>query len=313
MNPDPHIALLVETARLYYIHQMSQQQIAGKIGISRPGVSRLLQQARDEGIVKIEIVDPASRGSHIEQALKEKFKLKNAIVVPADPHSVQETKKRLGQAAAVYLNGLVFDGCTMAVSWGTTMREVVNHLTPRPVKNMTVVQAVGGITHAEFDPHASEIAQRFGENFRAKSFFLLLPAIVDSRTVKEAMVSDKRIYETLNMLKRADIVVCSAGTFKPDSLLIQADYLSPAEVDILGRAGAVGDICCRMITEQGEICWPELDARTVAAEFSDLKKAPYSIAVAGGREKETVIRAGLAGGYFNVLITDDQIAECLLQ
>ena len=46
------IAVMLEVARLYYEHQFSQQQIADKIGISRPGVSRLLQQARDTGIGK---------------------------------------------------------------------------------------------------------------------------------------------------------------------------------------------------------------------------------------------------------------------
>ena len=47
--------LMIETARLYYEHHFSQQLIANKLGISRPGISRLLQRAREAGIVKIEI------------------------------------------------------------------------------------------------------------------------------------------------------------------------------------------------------------------------------------------------------------------
>lgn len=304
-------SLLVEVARLYYDHQMSQQQIAERIGTSRPSISRLLQQARDEGIVRIEIIDPTQRGRRIEHAIKEKFGLKKVIIVPSDRDSVDETKRRLGQAAARYLNETVFDHCILGVSWGTTMRQTVRHLIPKPVQNMRVVQVVGGITQAEFDPHASEIAQKFGENFNARSSFLLLPAIVDSPELMQAMISDTRIRETLELMRKANIVVCSVGTFRADSLLIQSGYFNEQEVSYLKKAGAVGDICSRMITGDGSPCWPELDARTVAIEFSDLKNASYAIAVAGGDEKREVILAGLLGGYFNVLITDEQVAEYL--
>ncbi|MFC1569260.1 sugar-binding transcriptional regulator [bacterium] len=312
MEPTTDKSLIVEVARLYYDHQMSQQKIADKIGTSRPSISRLLQQARDEGIVRIEIIDPTQQGSHIEQALKEKFQLKKVIIVPSDKESNQETKKRLGQATARYLNELVFDNCILGVSWGTTIRQVVQHLIPKSVKNMKVIQVVGGITHAEFDPHASEIAQKFGENYNARSNFLLLPAIVDSAEVKQAMMSDTRIREALDLMKQVDIVVCSVGTFKADSLLIRAEYFNTDEVAYLKKVSAVGDICSRMIGENGKPCWPELEARTVAIEFNDLKKAPYAIAVAGGAEKREVVYAGLQGGYFTVLITDEQVAEYLL-
>lgn len=306
-------SLLVEAARLYYDHQMSQQQIADRLGTSRPSVSRLLQQARDEGIVKIEIIDPAQHGSQLEHTVKEMFQLKKVIIVPSYHETDVQIKKRLGQAAARYLNEHVFDGCTLGVSWGTTICQVVNHITPKPVKNMRVVQIVGGITHGEFDPHASEIIQRISENFNARSYLLLLPAIVDSAQVKQSMISDKKIKETMDLARQADIVLCSVGVFKSDSLMIQADYFDTQEVNHLNQLGAVGDICSRMIGITGNICWPDLDRRTVAIELEDLKKTKQSIAIAGGEEKRDVIYAGLKGGYFNVLITDEGVAEYLLE
>ena len=45
--------LVLEAARLYYEHNFNQAQIATKLEVSRPGVSRLLQEARDNGIVKL--------------------------------------------------------------------------------------------------------------------------------------------------------------------------------------------------------------------------------------------------------------------
>jgi len=313
MNSINNTSILVEAARLYYDHQMSQQQIAEKLGTSRPGISRLLQQARDQGIVRIEIIDPTRQGSRFEHDLKAKYRLNKVIVVPTDTHSDLTIQKKLGRAAANYLNTLIFDGCILGISWGTTMCQVVNHLTPIPVKNMRVVQIVGGITRGEFDPHASEITQRISENYNARSYLLLLPAIVDSAEVKQAMISDKKIGETLDLAKQAHIILCSVGVFKPDSLMIQAEYFNPNEVRYLNKLGAVGDICSRMISNDGSLCWPELDARTVAIELNHLKNIPYAIAVAGGMTKKAVIHAGLLGGYFNALITDELVAEYLLE
>jgi deoxyribonucleoside regulator len=305
------ISLLVEVARLYYEGELNQQEIASKVGTSRPSISRLLQQARDEGIVRIEINDPSQRNRLLEQTVKEKYHLKQVLIVPSEMNSEQKIKMRLGQAAARYLDEVVFDGCVLGVSWGTTMRQIVEYLIPKRVHQMTVVQIVGGITNAQFDPHASEIAQRIGEHFHAGSYLLLLPAIVDSADLKSAMISDKQIKKTLDLIQKADIVVCSMGAFKPDSLLIQAEYFNTQDVQVLKKNDTVGDICSRMIDAHGNICWPELDARTVAIELDQLKKTKYAIAVAGGEAKKEVIKAGLQGGYFNVLITDENTAEFL--
>ena len=311
MNTVADKSLLVEVARLYYEDELNQQEIAARVGTSRPSISRLLQQARDEGIVRIEINDPLQYNRRLEQEVREKYNLKHAVIVPSEINSEQKIKMRIGQAAARYLNEVVFDGCILGVSWGTTMRRTVDYLTPKPVHQMTVVQIVGGITNAQFDPHASEIAQKIGDNFHAGSYLLLLPAIVDSAELKSAMISDKQIKKTLDLIKQADIVLCSMGVFKPDSLLIQAEYFNTRDVQLLIKKNAVGDICSRMIDSRGNICWPELDARTVAIELDQLKNTKYAIAAAGGEAKKEVIKAGLEGGYFNVLITDEDTAEFL--
>lgn len=306
------LSVLVETARLYYEHSFSQQQIAKKLGVSRPGVSRLLQQARDEGIVRIEVIDPSSRGIQIEIELKQKFGLKEAVVVPNGEAETGLIKSRLGQAAVVMLDRLVREGIILGISWGTTMQEVARQVRRRKVKEMIVVQLNGGIARAEYDTHASEIAQKIGENYRALPFLLPLPAVVDRADLKRAIVADKNISPTLELARRADVTLFTVGSFDHDSVLVKAEYFEPAEVDSLLERGAVGDICSRIITRDGEICSAELNARTIGIELEELQKKPYSIAVAGGLEKFTAIRAGLRGRWFNCLITDEGVASELL-
>jgi deoxyribonucleoside regulator len=313
MASDPLLARLIKVARLYYLYNLSQQQIADKLKISRPGVSRLLREARDMGVVRIEIVDPEGNGADIERSLREKYRLKKAVVVPNEGASDEAgLKQRLGMAAARVLDGLVREGSVVGVSWGSTMQELIRHLNPRRVKDMTVVQLIGGIARAEYDTHASEIAMKFADNYKAVPFLLPVPAIVDDVRVKEALMSDSRIARVLELGRQAEIAVFSVGRLDHGCLMCRAEYFKKHEVDALLRKKAVGDIISRMVTDTGAICSPELDARTIGIELEDLKKKPFSIAVAGGREKLPVILAGLLGRYFNVLVTDEESAVRLL-
>ena len=303
--------LLIEAARLYYEHNLNQAQIATKLDVSRPGVSRLLQEARDTGIVKIQIVDPGARGTRLESALREKYGLKHAIVVPSDK---QDTvlKSRMGSALITLFDQLLTENTTLGVSWGSTLQAATEHLKPRLVKNMTVVQLNGGVSKAELDTHATEIAGRMGENYQAIPYLLPLPAIVDTAELKKAIISDRNIAKTLKLAREADIAVFTVGAFGSKSVLVQADYFEEAEVQALIQAGAVADICSRLIKADGSICSPELDDRTIGIELAELKARPFSIAVAGGLNKAQAIRAGLAGGYFISLITDEDVARQLL-
>jgi deoxyribonucleoside regulator len=313
MTSESLLARLIKVARLYYLYNLSQQQIADKLRISRPGVSRLLREARDRGVVRVEIVDPEGNGADIERSLREKFGLKKAVVVPNEGASDESgLKQRLGLAAAGVLDGLIREGSVVGISWGSTMQELVRHLRPRRVRDATVVQLIGGIARAEYDTHASEIAMKFADNYRAVPFLLPVPAIVDDARVKEALMSDSRIARVLDLGRRAEIAVFSVGRLDHGCLMCRAEYFKRHEVDALLKKKAVGDIISRIVTDTGAVCSPELDARTVGIELDDLKKKPFSVAVAGGREKWEVIRAGLLGRYFSVLVTDEETAAHLL-
>ena len=302
---------MIETARLYYEHHFSQQQIANKLGISRPGISRLLQRARETGIVKIEIIDPESKGTALEAKLKKKYKLKDIIIVPNENEDNTIVKQRLGKSAVNYLDHLIEDNMILGVSWGTTMLQVAQNIQARPTTGVTIVQLNGGVTRAEYDTHASEVAQKMGEKYRAVPFLLPLPAIVDNMNVKNAILSDKNISYTLNLGKQAEIIIFTIGKFDYDSVLVKANYFEKNEVDSLIKNGAIADVCSRIIDIQGNICSDKLNDRTIGVEFNDIIEKPYSIAVAGGKDKVNAIKAALKGRLFNVLITDELVASQL--
>lgn len=305
--------ILIEVAKLYYQHNLSQHNIAKKIGVSRPTISRLLQQARDTGIVKIEIIDSAEIGTKLESSLINKYELKHAIVVPNGTNESSVIKRRLGKAAVLFVDKILSEGNILGISWGTTMQEIAKQVQSRRINNMTVVQLNGGISRAELDTHASEIAKSISEKYKAIPYLMPLPAILDNADLKKAIISDKNIAHTLELGQKADIALFTIGSFDFNSVLVKANYFETKEVNILIENGAVGDICSRILKEDGTICSEELNRRTIGIELEELKKKPYSIAVAGGKGKLNAIQAGLRGKWFNTLITDEWIATELLR
>lgn len=305
-------AKLVDAARMYYQLDYSQQEIAQHLGVSRPTVSRFLQQAKDEGIVQIKIVDPKENNAQFEDQLREKFGLKKVIVAAVPQYEDEIVKKYLGEAAAAYLHDTVKDGDIIAATWGTTLYEVALRLPNKLVQGVKVVQLNGGISHTDTNTYAHEIVQLFGKAYYTNPYYIPLPAIVDHSVVKLAIEADRHIGSILEMGKQANIAIVTVGAPTEDSVLIKADYFTAADLELIYSQG-VGDICSRYIDIQGNLISKELNDRTIGISLEQLRHKEQSILVAGGPKKVDAILGTLNGKYANVLITDSFTAQYLIE
>ena len=306
------IRKVVEAAKLYYQLDYSQNQIADALGVSRPTVSRLLQQAKAEGVVTIEIKDPTEDVEVLRCMLRERFQLKNAVVAFTPTYDDSVVKRYIGQAAAAYIMELVKDGDTIGASWGSTMYQVALHMKTKSLNNSFVVQLNGGVSDADILISPSEIVHLFGKAFNVTPYFMYLPAIVDHILVKQAMLTDRHIRRVMDMGQSANVAVFTAGSPTPDSVLINSNYMRSEELETI-KTRAVGDICSRYYDADGEICLPSLNERTVGIELADLRTKEHAILVAGGASKVNAIYGALRGKYGNTLVTDQITAKALLK
>lgn len=310
MEPDK-LNKVIEAAKLYYLLDYNQNDIAKMLGVSRPTVSRLLQLAKNEGIVQIKIRDTTEDSENLAYQLEQKFKLKKAIVVSVPQYENNIIKNYLGEKAASYLHDIVKDGDIIGVIWGTTLYHVAVELKHTFVKDVKVVQLKGGVSHSDTHTYASEILYLFGKAFNTNPLNLPLPAIVDHVVVKQAMEADRHIRKVLDMGKQANIAMFTCGAVKSESLLFQLGYFTEEDIQKV-TAEAVGDICSRFFDKDGKICNPSLNERTLGIDLEEFKKKEYSILVAGGANKIEGIHGALKGEYANVLITDQYTAKFLL-
>lgn len=309
MKPD--IQLVVRAAWLYYKEGLTQQAIADRLGLTRLRVNRFLRYARERGFVHIDVRHAFAECLEIESELQRRLGLKDTIIIPA-LSSVEDTRRELGRAAANLLMQKVGDGCTIGVTWGITVREVIRHLQPKHLKGARIVEFLGGVTpnREGMDPH--ELANRLAEVFGAECYGLNVPFMVDSPEIKASLLTDRTIQNTMNMVDSVDIGLVGIGDVSPDSTLIRASYLSQDDIRKMQLRGAVGNVGARFFDVYGEAVPSEWDDRILGVELRTLRRAKEVIGVAGGLDKVLAIAGAARGHYVTALVTDVDTATRVL-
>ncbi|GEO69638.1 sugar-binding transcriptional regulator [Levilactobacillus acidifarinae] len=303
---------LLAVSRYYYQDNLSQIEIAKKMNLSRPTVAKSLQLARDTGIVTVQINDPFTDGAKLQQALKEKYHLKDVVIAQQVNHDEAGIRDHLGAVAADYLDTIVTTGMTIGLNWGHTMLAVAQHLHASQAQDVQLVQLKGSLTNSAETNYSAEITQQFNHAFHTQARLLPLPLVFDDAQVKAAALHDPFIQRVVQTGYQADIALFTVGTTRNDALLFRSGYLTADQITTLQR-DAVGDILSHYITASGEIADPQLDQRTVALPLSHLGTQKYAVLIAGGEPKLRAIHAALLGKYANVLIVDQAVAKQLLK
>ncbi|WPP01147.1 sugar-binding transcriptional regulator [Pseudomonas sp. HR96] len=302
--------LMVQVAKLYYDLEKNQSDIARETGLTRWQVSRLLRDARDSGVVRIEIVARSTRLPHLEAQLQRRYGLREALVV-ADNEDASALNS-VTQMAARYLCNLQPAPDLIGVSWGRTLTKMAQWLTPRWNEALNVVLLNGAINTRSVGEPSHNVAERFAQAARGQATLLPVPAILGSAHTREALEQDPIIASVLQLGQKAPVACFSLGELSQRSVLLESGYIDEALLAELARRGAVGDIMGRFIGADGQVVMPELDQRTLGLHPQALRDKAWSIAVCVGAAKHAVVLACLRAGYANVLATDQATAHFLL-
>ncbi len=299
--------LLVKIARLYYEEGYTQQEIAKKLSISRPQISKLLKKAKDRGIVKIDIVYEKEDFSALEIALSKKFNLHEAMIVP----SYSDIKDALALAAGEYLKRILRDNITISLSWGSTLRRLVDMLEVKKKYKVDVIPIMGGMGNRGSKITSSEIARTLSEKIGGTHYVIHAPVIVKDISTKKALLAEDVINEIFKKAKNSNFSFVGIGKITDTSTMIQEGYLKRADFQELKDKGVVGDICTTFFDIEGNVIDTELNKRIIGLDVRDLKNSTI-IGVGGGREKREAILGALRGRFINVLITDKETGTYLL-
>jgi len=306
--------LLASIADDYYLKGFTQDRIASTYLISRSYVSRLVRRARDLGIVEIHIKHPVARLQRLETAVRQRFALREAVVVACPPGDDANSLVPAGQEGARLIAELVRPGETIAVAYGTGVRSVLDALRPNIVRAGHVVPLFGG-SLVPTEINTTTLVVTAGRLLGASYDLLHAPWIVETPQLARALREQPEVAAVLARAAAADIAVVGIGAIGSGSsaLLFNNAYLNEAELSELAVQGAVGDIAARIYDRAGRPCQLSFNARIIGPDLPMVRRIPTIVGVAVGRQKGPSILAALRGGLLDVLVTDGDAAEAVLE
>jgi len=309
------LKVLAKLCHYYYRDQWTMAEIGKRMGMSRHRVGRLLKEAQETGVVRIEIRTPFDQETALEHRLESALGLKTSVVVDVnDLAEPRQIKTRTCAAGAEFVQQLIQQGNTIGIGWGSTTFELVNQIQANSPVDVTVVQITGGNKwlSAQFD--CREVTRRLAEKLGVEPVLLHAPGIVDTPETRDILLKESAIADTFRHFDAIDIAVVGIGSLVPDrsSTLIASGYIDADELETLIEAGAVGDVFSYFIDEGGEIVRTDLYDRSITIGIDHLRRVPTSIGIATGAVKAKAVVAAVRGGFVNTLIVDSLLAEAVL-
>jgi DNA-binding transcriptional regulator LsrR (DeoR family) len=299
------LVLAAAVARRFYLEDRAKTEIAQEFHLSRFKVARILERARETGLVKIEISLPAELDADLSDRLRAAYSLHHAVVVATSDIPEESLRSHLGAVAADLLSELVEEGDLLGIAWGRTLDAMTSAL--ERLAPCTVVQLTGAAGTINVTEDSVEIVRRVAAVSGGPSYPIYAPLIVDSPATAAALRRQPHVAEAIRRFDRLDKAVLAIGSWDPPNSQL-LDSLDNADRELLRGRGARAEICATLVGEDGRLIAPDLADRSIAITADQLKRIPEVIAVAGGRNKVRAIRAVLAAGFITSLVTDSTAA-----
>ena len=300
---------VLQIASQFYLEGRTQVEIARDMRLDPSTVSRYLKRAREEGVVRVEIRPPMQEHAELGLALAERFGIARAIVVPGDDPGLGD----VASAAADHVASLLRSGMRLGISWGQTLSAMVQSLPRGIVSDLAIAQMAGGLGNTTPGVQGNELVRYLAELYPPSHVhYLHAPAIVDTVGIQQAILSDHSVQSALTAAANSELALVGIGTLGDDATLVRGGYLSADDRMWLLEHGAVGNVNTRFFDEAGRPV-ADLEERTIAIEWDELRRVPTVVAVAAGMAKARAIMGALRTGSVNVLVTDAPTARLLLE
>ena len=341
-----------EAASMYYVQGETMEVIAHHLGVSRSTVSRLLARARQEGVVRVSLVQPGGAGS-LEGRMAQVFGVRTHIVPVREGTTEIHRLQQVASVAAAHMVDLIgalaeqggaegagapesggpegenrgaaggagrdvgAGGVVVGVAWGTTMSEVSAALPSRSVPGLTVVQLNGASDPVREGPSAGEVLSRMRLSLGARTISFPVPAFFDHVATREAMWSERSVKRVLSVVRRASLAVFGVGALDAlngalPSQVYEGGHLTARDQAVLRRQNVVGDVCTVLLRADGSWRDVALNARATGPTPAQLARIPRRLCVAAGTGKARALLAALRARTATDLVVDDATARAVL-
>lgn len=315
MNTKFDISLMANVAKMYYIDNLKQDEIASQLQISRSMVSMILTEAKEIGVVDIHIRNPMLNNDALAEQIKSSFDLKDCIVIPTAIQDANTLRKLVAQRATVVFNTLIDNQNVVGINWGRTCYEFIStYISNHDCKDIRVVPLIGGSSQTAVYFQINEMVRLLAEKLKGIPYFIHSPVLASSEAEKEGYLKSSSLQILIDKWRNIDILVTGIGTLPDFNSNEREAFIGEFEIyKELEQNKAVGDICARYFNFQGELINNCFQKRIVGIPVEDLKNAKTVIGIAANPEKGYAVVGALRTDIIDILITDEQTAKALIK
>lgn len=301
----------LRAAWMYFIEEMTQNDIAQQLGVGRVTVVRLLTDARERNEVKFSIQGGLQECIEVARELEKSLNIEEVIVVPMSNPEADATGP-ISTATGMYLNEIVTPGLRIGVGWGRTLLESLGYINEVAVPDMSVVSLLGGITKVkQFNP--SEFAWRFSNLFQAECYLMTAPAIVDSPATKKALIEFCGLGAVFERAQSLDAVLLSVGDLDVAGTPYRNGFVPESVRSDMVNRGAVGETLFNYFDANGKPVKSAIDDCVMAVPLKTIADTPKRIIASGGLRKAEALLGAIRLIRPTVLVTDEFAARRILE
>lgn len=301
--------LATAVARRFYLDGRTKVEIAAELGLSRFKVARVLEQAREAGLVRIEIGSPPEIDAERSEALQARLGLQTVLVVDAGPGDADQLRRHVGRMAARLLAELLGENEVLGIAWGRSLAEMTKALPPLP--RCTVVQLCGALGGAASGPSPVELVSAVARASGGRGYPLHAPLVVTDAAASATLRRQPEVAAAIERFDDVTTAVISIGAWGAGLSTVR-DALEPDEQERIAQLGACAEACGLILDADGK----ELDAltdRIIGISGAQLSRVPRVIGLAYSAPKARAVAAMARSGLLHCLVTDDTVARELLR
>ncbi len=306
--PEVSDELLAEVSRRFYLEGESKVDIGQDLGLSRFRVARMIDEARNRGIVRIEVIDTLSQNAAQALDLADHLGLKRVTLVKGSA-DVHEERNELGRATARLLVRLTKPEDVIGLSWGRTLLPMAKYLENLPAT--TLVQLTGAVG-ADLSTSPVEIISRILQTSDVKPMVLLAPLFAATPESALSFKQEPSVASVFEMYKKLDTAILSVGSWKP-SVTQLGQLFGEETVREIDDSGAVAELAGIFLSADGHYVDLSINARRLSVSVPELLRTPTVMAVAGGMAKIDAIRSVAQSGLIDTLVTTTEVGARLLE
>jgi len=301
---------LIEVAQMYYEQDLTQSEIAGRLHVSRPLVSRMIKEAREQGVVTIQIHTTPNSANSVLAQLRNFYDLRGGVLVP-DAGGEDSTNKHLAASMLEFVLNLTPPAANIGIGWGYIIgmfTKAVENAAIQQKLAATVFPLIGNSSVSNRDYHSNEIVRVFAEKTGAVPIYIHAPAFLETEPEMRLFQESESFKKVAGAWNEIDTAIVNIGNY-PSS----PDYATATRFgDLLTTHRATGRMLCSYFDIHGAIIHSDVDY-AIQIPLSRLARCRNVIAVCSAALQPRALVGALRTGLITHVIAAESVARQALE